>query len=134
MISDAVSVVLVIQGYRKMRTFKDFDDRYTAPIHGFKNAEDYWRRCSCRPFLEKILIPTLLVNARNDPFLAEACHPVEEARANPNLHLETPETGGHVGFISFDRDGESWSCEGGGALMAVASRAAASRAASNSFT
>lgn len=97
------------QGYEKMRTFKDFDDRYTAPLHGFKDAEDYWRQCSCKPYLKFIQIPTLLVNARNDPFLADPCYPVEEARQNPNLHLEMPTSGGHVGFVSFNHDGEYWS-------------------------
>jgi len=96
-------------GYRRMRTFKDFDDRYTAPIHGFKSAEDYWRRCSCKPFLRNVQIPTLLFNARNDPFLADQCYPVAEAEQNPNLHLEMPDTGGHVGFLAGNNAGEYWS-------------------------
>ncbi len=95
--------------YGQLRTFKDFDDRYTAPIHGFSDAEDYWRKCSCRPVLKNISIPTLLINARNDPFLAEPCYPVSEAGANPNLHLEMPASGGHVGFITFNHQGEYWS-------------------------
>ncbi len=97
------------EGYGKLRNFKDFDDRYTAPIHGFKDAEDYWRQCSSKPFLKEIQIPTLLVNARNDPFLANPCYPFEEAGENPNLFLEMPCSGGHVGFISFNSDGEYWS-------------------------
>ena len=97
------------RGYEHLRTFKDFDDRYTAPIHGFKDAEDYWRKCSCKPFLRHIGIPALLVNARNDPFLAEPCYPVEEAKENPNVYLEMPSSGGHVGFIGFNSDGEYWS-------------------------
>ncbi len=95
--------------YSQLRTFKDFDDRYTAPIHGFADAEDYWRQCSCRPALKNISIPTLLINARNDPFLAEPCYPIAEAEANPHLHLEMPASGGHVGFITFNRQGEYWS-------------------------
>jgi predicted alpha/beta-fold hydrolase len=97
------------QDYERLRTFKDFDDRYTAPLHGFADAEDYWRQSSCAPFLENISIPTLLINARNDPFLADRCFPFEKARLNPNLHLETPNSGGHVGFITFNRGGEYWS-------------------------
>ncbi|HYV28235.1 MAG TPA: alpha/beta fold hydrolase [Candidatus Eisenbacteria bacterium] len=97
------------RGYGRLRNFKDFDDRYTAPLHGFADAEDYWAKCSCKPFLRSIRIPALLVNARNDPFLAEPCFPVDEAEANPNLHLEMPGSGGHVGFISFDGQGEYWS-------------------------
>jgi uncharacterized protein len=95
-------------GYNQLKNFKDFDDRYTAPIHGFKSAEDYWQKCSCKPFLQRITVPTLLINARNDPFLADACYPHEQATANPNLHLETPLHGGHVGFMSFT-NGEYWS-------------------------
>ena len=95
--------------YDQLRTFRDFDDRYTAPIHGFADAEDYWRQCSCRPVLKQISIPTLLINARNDPFLADACYPVVEAGANPNLLLEIPASGGHVGFVSLGSRGEYWS-------------------------
>src|SRR5262249_7267361 len=92
-----------------LRNFKDFDDRYTAPIHGFDDAEDYWRKSSSRPFLKSIVIPTLLINARNDPFLSPRCFPVEEAAANSNLFLETPDSGGHVGFVTFDGTGKYWS-------------------------
>jgi len=97
------------RGYNQLRNFKDFDDRYTAPIHGFKNAEDYWRKSSCKPFLKGISVPTLLINARNDPFLAEGCYPSKEAAENPYLHLETPTYGGHVGFVCFNKDREYWS-------------------------
>ena len=95
--------------YENLRTFQDFDDRYTAPIHGFAEAKDYWRKCSSRPVLHQISIPTLLVNARNDPFLAEACYPMAEAEQNPNLRLEMPASGGHVGFITLTPGGEFWS-------------------------
>jgi len=93
----------------KMRTFAEFDELYTAQLHGFDGAEDYWNRSSSRQFIERIRVPTLLVNARNDPFLAPECFPVEEAAANPDVALEMPETGGHVGFASFNRDGIYWS-------------------------
>ena len=95
--------------YENLRTFQDFDDRYTAPIHGFADAEDYWRKCSCRPVLNQISIPTLLVNARNDPFLGEDCYPVKEAETNPHLLLEMPSSGGHVGFMNLGSGGEYWS-------------------------
>jgi len=97
------------RGFAQLRSFKHFDDRYTAPIHGFKDAEDYWRKCSCKPFLKSISVPTLLINARNDPFLGEDCYPIEEANENPKLHLETPLGGGHVGFIGFNNAREYWS-------------------------
>lgn len=96
-------------GYEKIRTFREFDDRYTAPMNGFKDAEDYWKRVSSKPFIPNITIPTLLVSAKNDPFFAEECYPVEEAKVNPNFFLEMPESGGHVGFMSFNGHGTYWS-------------------------
>lgn len=96
-------------GFDQIRTFKEFDDRYTAPIHGFEDAEDYWRKCSSKQFLDNIRIPTLLINSKNDPFLSEACYPIEQAKSNPYLCLEIPESGGHVGFISLHNNGIYWS-------------------------
>jgi len=98
-----------LTGLSSVRTFQEFDDRYTAPIHGFKDAADYWARNSCRQFLPAIKVPTLLINARNDPFLGVDCYPEEEAAASGWLHFETPETGGHVGFPTFGNGGEYWS-------------------------
>jgi len=95
--------------FKDIKTLKDFDDRYTAPLHGFKDADDYYAQSSSLGFLKSIRVPTLLLNARDDPFLGTPCFPVEDARANPHLFLETPEHGGHVGFMAFNRDGEYWS-------------------------
>ena len=89
---------LDISGVDKMRTFAEFDDRFTAPLHGFSDAEDYWKRSSCRQFLRDINIPTLLVSALNDPILGPACYPYDEAEDSEFFHLETPAQGGHVGF------------------------------------
>ncbi len=96
------------RGYRRMRTFKEFDDRYTAPLCGFENAEDYWTRASSKPLLPAICVPTLLVNARDDPFLAEPCYPYREAADHPFLFLETPPSGGHVGFVASGNSGPYW--------------------------
>jgi len=96
-------------GFDRIRTFHEFDNRYTAPIHGFKDANDYFAKCSSRQFIPAIRVPTLLVNARNDPFLAEQCFPYEEAAANPNFFFEAPESGGHTGFLAWNRAGEYWS-------------------------
>jgi predicted alpha/beta-fold hydrolase len=98
-------------GYDRIRDFHDFDDRYTAPVHGFRDAADYWARCSCKPHIPRIAVPTLIVNARNDPFLPPSCYPVAEAKANPMVTLLIPERGGHVGFVSFNRQGCYWSEE-----------------------
>jgi uncharacterized protein len=89
---------LDLSDYSLFWSFPEFDNKYTAPIHGFKSADDYYERVSSRQFLKDIQVPTLLVNARNDPFLSGACYPVEEAELNPYFYLETPEDGGHVGF------------------------------------
>jgi predicted alpha/beta-fold hydrolase len=80
------------------RTLRAFDDLFTAPVHGFRDAEDYWRRCSALNFLDRIQVPTLVINALNDPFLDGLCFPYAAARRNPMLFLETPRSGGHVGF------------------------------------
>lgn len=81
-----------------VRDFRGFDDRFTAPLHGFRDAGDYWARCSSRRFLANIRIPTLLVNAANDPFLGPGCFPRAEAEESRWFHLEVPAEGGHVGF------------------------------------
>ena len=94
-------------GLRALRDFQGFDDRYTAPLHGFTDAADYWARASSRPFLSAIRVPTLLVNAADDPFLASACYPRDEAEASGHLWLEVPARGGHVGFVS--RGAAYWS-------------------------
>ena len=94
-------------GVERMRTFGEFDDRYTGPMHGFRDAQEYWAKSSCGQFLSAIQVPTLLVNARNDPFLPPECFPVEEARASPYFFLEVPASGGHVGF--FAPGGTYWS-------------------------
>lgn len=90
-----------LENFSSIRSFKQFDDRYTAPIHGFNNAEEYWAACSSKQFLHNIRIPTLLINALDDPFLGQGSFPYAEAEQNPYFHLETPEAGGHVGFVTF---------------------------------
>ncbi len=99
---------LDLTGLDRMRTFREFDDRYTAPLHGFRDAEDYWARSSSRQFLPHIRLPTLLISAANDPFLGPGCYPREEAADSACFHFECPATGGHVGFPTFG-GGEYWS-------------------------
>lgn len=92
---------LTYDNYHTIKQFKHFDDRYTAPIHGFKNAEDYWEKASSLPLLKSIAIPTLIVNAANDSFLGPECFPIDIAKNSAFVHLEIPESGGHVGFFQF---------------------------------
>ena len=101
--------VLDDTGYEKIRDFKGFDDRYTAPIHGFKNAEDYWHSCSSLQFIPSIQHPCAIINAVNDPFLPRECFPVAQAENNRHVTLQMPESGGHVGFIAFNPSGFYWS-------------------------
>lgn len=80
------------------RTLYDFDDAVTAPLHGFRDAADYYARSSARQFLGGIHVPTLIVNARNDPFLPASALP-GNAEFGPGVRFEAPEGGGHVGFV-----------------------------------
>lgn len=97
-----------LTGVRAIRTFQEFDDRFTAPLHGFRDAADYWARSSARQFLGGIRVPTLLVNARDDPFLAPESFPFPEAEANPHFFLDAPDHGGHVGFLDFAAGSPIW--------------------------
>lgn len=98
---------LNLDGINSIRTFAQFDHRFTAPMNGFTDANDYWTRASSKPLLGAIQIPSLMIQAANDPFLPEACFPEETAKTSKSLHLEVPRHGGHVGFIS--RGAEYWS-------------------------
>ncbi len=85
---------------RAARTFREFDDLVTAPLHGFRDTDDYWTRSSSGPHLQGIRVPTLLLNARNDPFLPEHALLAAARRAAPCVVLEFPRTGGHAGFLA----------------------------------
>lgn len=86
-----------------IRSLKDFDDYYTSRAHGFVDAIDYYTRCSSLGFLEGIRVPTLLLNARNDSFLGPLCYPGEICRNHPDIYFESPDYGGHVGFVGEGR-------------------------------
>ena len=94
-----------VSGIRRVRSFQEFDDRYTARLHGFRDAADYWARSSARQYLAGISVRTLLINAKDDPFLPSECFPCSEAEASACLFLEAPEFGGHVGFVDFAEGG-----------------------------
>ena len=87
-----------------MTTFQQFDDAFTGPMHGFRDAEDYWARCSAKQFLPRVRVPALMVSAADDPFLAPECFPFAEASASEWVTLDAPKQGGHVGFISAGAD------------------------------
>jgi predicted alpha/beta-fold hydrolase len=86
----------------KARTFWEFDDAVTAPLHGFLGADDYWSRSSSAPWLPRIRVPTLVVNARNDPFMPASVLDALDGMP-PNVVLEFPRGGGHAGFPGANR-------------------------------
>jgi len=81
----------------RARDLYEFDNVFTAPLHGFRNTQDYWSRASAKPRLRQIQIPALVVNARNDPFVPAACLPGSH-EVGANVTLWQPAHGGHVGF------------------------------------
>lgn len=98
---------LDVSGIERISTLKDFDDRYTAPLHGFKDAIHYYQSCSSLYFLKDIRVPTLIVNAKNDPFLGDDCFPTDIN--NPAIEFDYSDHGGHVGFAMFNQNGLYWS-------------------------
>lgn len=94
--------ILTLDGYDQIKSFKGFDNKYTAPIHGFRDAFDYWEKSSSKNLLPYIKVPVLIVNAKNDTFLSDSCYPYDIAEQSEYIFLETPQTGGHVGFWTLD--------------------------------
>lgn len=90
------------------KTFNEFDEMITAPVHGFDSAEDYWIKSSSIRFIPDIKIPTLLVNAQDDTFLSEKCYPIELAKQHPFFYFEMPKYGGHCGFYEKQKDNFVW--------------------------
>ena len=102
---------LDIKGIDAIASLIEFDDHFTAPIHGFQNAVDYYTRSSSLQFLTRITIPTLIINAQNDPFLSKDCYPSTKLHDHPFARFESPAYGGHVGFAQFNKNGLYWSEE-----------------------
>jgi len=94
---------LDVEALQAAKTLREFDDLATAPLHGFADAEDYYARCSSKPFLPHIRVPTVLLHSLDDPFLPVEALPVREAVSNPFLHPVFTRRGGHVGFIGKGR-------------------------------
>ncbi|MEO5673813.1 MAG: alpha/beta fold hydrolase [Chitinophagales bacterium] len=82
-----------------IKTFREYDDRVTAPLFGFADASDYYSKSSSKNFIQHITIPALILTARDDPFFTPACFPFEECHNHEKVILETPDHGGHAGFI-----------------------------------
>lgn len=89
---------LVSENIKRAKNFHDFDDLFTAPVHGFKDVNDYWEKSSSKQFIPNIKTPSLLITSLDDPFLSKSCIPEKEANKNNHFTLEVSKYGGHVGF------------------------------------
>lgn len=88
---------------KKVKKLWDFDEYYTSRIHGFDGAEDYYAKCNSLQFLENIKVPTLILNAQDDPFLAPSCFPKKIAEQSKYVHLLASRFGGHCGFTTWGK-------------------------------
>ncbi len=88
-----------LERMRRSRTLREFDDVVTAPLHGYRDTDDYWTRASSKPLLRHVAVPTLLLNAKDDPFLPREALPGAH-EVSPAVRIHFPETGGHVAFVN----------------------------------
>ena len=91
----------------KASKFRHLEHLYTVPVFGFKSPQDYWQKASSKPYLSQIKRPTLLINAKDDTFLANECYPFDEAHNSDYFFLEAPNYGGHVGFMTSFKPAEN---------------------------
>jgi len=105
--SEKFPELISFEGFKKIKSFEEFDTKYTAPLHGFKSASEFYELASPLLYISKIKVPTLIANALNDPFLPEQCFPYEIAKESQYVFLETPIRGGHTGFTLKGRE-ENW--------------------------
>jgi predicted alpha/beta-fold hydrolase len=96
-----------ISKLEQIESWRDFDEFFSAPINGFPSADAFYHAASAKNFMWDTKVPTLLLNAWNDPILSPSCFPVEEAREHTYLYLECPPQGGHIGFAE-SRSSENW--------------------------
>lgn len=98
-VNDIKSIIgLEKKDVRKLKTFWDFDGAYTAPVHGFDSAQDYYTKCSSKQYLKDIHIPTLIIHSSDDPFMDKSMIP-EPKELSSHITFELSHYGGHVGFI-----------------------------------
>jgi len=94
-----VATALLKEELWQTQNIMEFDNQYTAPLHGFANADEYYTISSSRQYLKNIQVPTLIVHAKDDPFMSEDVIP-ESNELSPKVQLEITESGGHVGFVA----------------------------------
>jgi uncharacterized protein len=102
-----IAPLVDLAAVRRAKSFREFDEAATGPLHGFTGADDYYTRSSSIHFLDRITTPTLTLNAEDDPFLPRDVLPIAKAAASPAVDFRTTRAGGHVGFISGDAP---WRC------------------------
>jgi uncharacterized protein len=83
----------------QVRIWRDFDTFFSAPLNGYRDADDFYEQASAVNYMAGISVPALVLNAQNDPLLSPECSPEWLAATHPHIYLETPRTGGHVGFM-----------------------------------
>ena len=83
----------------RVKDFNTFDTHFTAKLHGFRDAADFYQSVSADNWMHDIQIPTLIINALNDPLLYDRCYPIKLAQKSDLIHLEMPKRGGHTGFL-----------------------------------
>lgn len=96
---DRIASPIRLPDIGNLRTFRQYDDALTAPLHGYKDADDYYARCSSRQFLKRIQVPTLVLHSSDDPFMTPETVPTE-AELSPAVRFELSARGGHVGFMN----------------------------------
>lgn len=94
----------------EIKKWRDFDEYFSAPLNGFRDADDFYEKASAKNFMPGIAVPTLLVQALNDPILPPECYPVQLCEKHPFISLEMPRYGGHVGFLQAG-NASAWSEE-----------------------
>jgi len=104
---EIVKQALGVDQLPRSRSVREFDHRFTAPLHGFDGAEDYYRQSSSKQYLAQISHPSLLISARDDPFLSPGCFP-DRDQVSDQLRLQYSAHGGHVSFMQTDPNGDYW--------------------------
>ena len=98
----------ILKDISKMKYLDDITDNYIAPLHGFKDGRDYYEQCAAISLVDKIKVPTLILNAKNDPVLSESCAMLDVAKHSNYIFSELPNHGGHCGFYQPNSDGIYW--------------------------
>ena len=98
----------ILKDISKMKYLDDITDNYIAPLHGFKDGRDYYEQCAAISLVDKIKVPTLILNAKNDPVLSKSCAMLDVAKHSNYIFSELPNHGGHCGFYQPNSDGIYW--------------------------